>query len=301
MKCTVVSIHFVIWMMGRDARQRIEGTMNRFKKIFAVLMTLMVLAVGGLYLYKDAAVRAAVIAGGDVALGAGSTDLVGARVDVFKGNLAMIGLRLKNPEGYQQPHFFQMKRFDAALSMPSLLEDRVVIPSVKLDGLELLAESIIDKDGPRLNLLTIRNNLPARGEGEKSSAEKSGKKFVIEKLKVEGMKVTGVLTIPGGGSWPIDLDVPPFEIEEIGKKHKGVLLAEVMVIVLDAILVKAIEAIEVDGSDKLKVLGDAKDLLKVFGGGLKESGLDPEQGKKLLDKALKKGIDDLFKRKKKDR
>ena len=114
--------------------------MNRFKKIFTVLMTLLVLAVGGLYLYKDAAVRAGVIAGGDQVLGAGSTDLVGANVDVFQGKLTLIGLSLKNPEGYQQPHFCQMKRFDAALSMPSLLEDRVVIPRVQLDGVELLAE-----------------------------------------------------------------------------------------------------------------------------------------------------------------
>lgn len=275
--------------------------MSRFKKMFEVTVVLLVLAVGGLYLYKDTAVRAGIIAGGDLALGAGSTDLVGARIDVFKGNLALIGLRLKNPEGYQQPHFCQMKRFDAALSLPSLLQDRVVIPSVQLDGVELLVESVIDKDGPRLNLLSIRNKLPARGEGENSSAEKGGKKFIIEKLTVDAMKVIGVLTIPGGGSWPIDLDVPSFEIEEIGKKEKGVLLAEVVVIVLDAILARAIEVIEVDGTDKLKVLGDAKDLLKIFGGGLKEAGLDPAQGKKLLDKALKKGIDDLFKRKKKDR
>ena len=74
--------------------------MSRIKKMFEVTVVLLVLAVGGLYLYKDTAVRAGIIAGGDLALGAGSTDLVGARIDVFKGNLALIGLRLKNPEGW---------------------------------------------------------------------------------------------------------------------------------------------------------------------------------------------------------
>jgi len=275
--------------------------MSRFKKMFVVTVALLLLTVGGLYLYKDGAVRAGVIAGGDQVLGAGSTRLDAAAIDPFAGHLALQGLYLKNPEGYQQPHFFQLKGFDVALSLQSLLEERVVIPRVQLDGVQLLAESVIDKDGPRLNLLTIRNKLGSSGEQEKSSAGEGGKKFVIEKLTVNAMKVIGVLTIPGGGSWPIDLDVPTFEIEGIGDKENGVLLAEVVVIVLDAILDKAIEVIESDGSEKLKVLGDAKDLLKIFGGGLKESGLDSVDGSKLLDKALKKGLDDLFKRKKKDR
>ena len=262
-------------------------------------MTLLVLAVGGLYLYKDAAVRAGVIAGGDQVLGAGSTDLVGANVDVFKGNLTLIGLSLKNPEGYQQPHFCQMKRFDAALSMPSLLEDRVVIPRVQLDGVELLAESVIDQDGPRLNLLTIRKQLGSSGAAQSSAAKEDGKKFVIEVLTVSGLKVTGVMTIPGGGSWPIDLDVPTFEITDIGEKENGVLLAQVVVVVLDAIIGKAIEMIESDGSKHLKLAGDARKVLQVLDGGLKGSGLDPKLGQKLLEEAVKKGLGDLLKKKKK--
>jgi len=74
--------------------------------------------------------------------------------------------------------------------------------------------------------------------------DRHGKKFIIEKLTVDAMKVIGVLTIPGGGSWPIDLDVPSFEIEEIGKKEKGVLLAEVVVIVLDGLFAMFYVAID---------------------------------------------------------
>ena len=273
--------------------------MNRFQKMLLVVVSLVLLAVGGLYLYKDAAVRAGVIAGGDQVLGAGSTRLDAAAIDPFAGHLELQGLYLENPEGYQQPHFFQMERFDVALSLQSLLEDRVVIPSVKLDGVELLAESVIDQDGPRLNLLTIRKQLGSSGAGQSSAAKEDGKKFVIERLTVTGLKVTGVLTIPRAGSWPIDFDVPTFEITDIGQKENGVLLAEVVVIVLDAIIGKAIEMIESDGSKHLKLAGDARKLLKAFDGGLKGSGLDPKIGQKLLDDAVKKGLGDLFKKKKK--
>ncbi|MGE4618221.1 MAG: hypothetical protein AAEJ04_00270 [Planctomycetota bacterium] len=272
--------------------------MSRIKKLL-VVVTLLLLAVGGLYLYKDAAVRAGVIAGGDQVLGAGSTRLDAAAIDPFAGHLMLQGLYLKNPTGYQEPHFFQMKGFDTALSLGSLLEDRVVVPRVELDGIHLLAESIIDKDGPRFNLLTIQQQLgSSTKKKENSVGESGGKKFVIEVLTVKDMMVTGMITIPGGRSWPLDLKVPTFEITDIGQKSKGVLLAEVMVIVLDTIIAKAIEVIESDGSDRWKVLGDAKDLLKIFGGDLKEAALDSKLGKKLIDEAVKKGLGDLFKKKK---
>ncbi len=79
--------------------------MSRIKKLLMVVVALLLLAVGGLYLYKDAAVRSGVIASGDQVLGAESTTLDSASLDLFGGGLALRGLKLNNPEGYQQPHF----------------------------------------------------------------------------------------------------------------------------------------------------------------------------------------------------
>ena len=277
--------------------------MSRFKKMFVVTVALLLLTVGGLYLYKDAAVRSGVIAGGDQVLGADSTTLDSASLDLFGGGLALRGLKLKNPEGYQQPHFFQLGGIDVDVSLGSLLARRIVVPRIDLDGVELLVESVIDLDGPRLNLLTIRDQLrTSRVKNAEENSTSSGKRFVIESLTVSDLKVMGLMTIPGGGSWPIDLDVPTFEIRDIGQKQKGVLLAEVVGIILDAMIDKAIDMIESDGSDKLKIAGDVRRGLKFFNRGLKESGLDPKLGKKLLDEAIQKGFGDLLKKKKeKDR
>ena len=57
--------------------------------------------------------------------------------------------------------------------------------------------------------------------------------------------------------------------------------------------------IESDGSKHLKLAGDARKVLQVLDGGLKGSGLDPKLGQKLLEEAVKKGLGDLLKKKKK--
>ena len=274
--------------------------MSRFKKMLLGAMLLLLLAVAGLFIYKDSIVRAGIISGGDQVLGADSTRLDSASIDLFGGGLSLRGLKLANPDGYQQPHFFQLAGVDVEVSLVSLLQDRIVLPRLELDGVEILVESYVDEKGPHLNLLTIQKKIKksANQQAGRDSTH-SGKKFVIETLSVSEMKVSGVMTIPGGGSWPVDLSVPAFEIEGIGEKKNGIVMAQVVVIILDAVIDKAIEEIESDGTNKLKVLGDAKGVLDFFGKGLKGSGLDSALGKKLLDEALKKGLADLLEDKKK--
>ena len=286
------------------ATQFSEVEMSRIKKLLLSVLLLLLLAAGGLYYYKDAAVRAGIIAGSDQVLGSDSTRLDSASIDLFGGGLALRGLKLNNPDGYRKPHFFQVDSVDVEVSLGSLLEDRIVVPRLDLDGVELVVESYVDEKGPHLNLLTIKRQLASSGTNQAGGdRDGSGKKFIIETLRVRDMKVTGVMTIPGAGSWPLDLAVPAFGIDGIGEKKNGVVLAELVVIILDAVIDKAIEMIESDGSERRKVLGDAKDVLKFFGGGLKQAGLDSALGKRLLDEAVRKGLGDLLggKKKKKDK
>ena len=133
--------------------------MNRFKKMLLGVTLLLLLLVGGLFIYKDSVVRAGIISGGDRVLGADSTRLDSASIDLFGGGLSLRGLKLDNPEGYQQPHFFQLSGSDVELSLVSLLEDRIVLPRLDLDGVEILVESYVDEDGPHLNLLTIQDEI----------------------------------------------------------------------------------------------------------------------------------------------
>ncbi len=269
--------------------------MSRIKRVLVGVLVLLIVAVIGIYLYKDAAVRGGIVSGGDRVLGAGSTGLDSASIDLFSGGLALRGLKLRNPAGYQESHFFRLGEVDVDLALGSLLEDRIVVPRLDLRRVELLVESFVDEKGPHLNLLSIKRKMasivpnPAAGE-----AKGSQKKFVIDTLTVSEMKVAGKMLIPGAGSWPLDFQVPTFSIDGIGEKQNGVVVAELVVIVLDAVIDKAIEMIESDGSERLKVLGDAKDVLQFFGGGLKQAGLDPGLGKKLVDEAVKKGFADFF-------
>jgi len=77
----------VVWVthhgtIGDDWRGG-QGKMSRFKKMLLGAMLLLLLAVAGLFIYKDSIVRAGIISGGDQVLGADSTRLDSASIDLF--------------------------------------------------------------------------------------------------------------------------------------------------------------------------------------------------------------------------
>jgi len=264
--------------------------MKWVKRIGIVVILLVIVVVGGLFYYKDAAVKKGVIIGGDTVLGQGTTALDSASLNVFGGGLTLSGLKLDNAEGYKQPHFFKLDGTDVKVSLGTLMDDKVVIPTVTLDGLNVVAETSLEKGLPKLNLITIKKTVDASvgggGEEPKPDADtKAGKKFVIEKLTISNMKVTGALTMPGGASVPVDVPVPSFTIEGIGEKSNGVVMKELVAIVLDAVLRKAIESVGNVGGVGLDMFQGGTDALLKGAGGLLEGagGVGDGAGKAIGD------------------
>jgi hypothetical protein len=260
--------------------------MKWIKRLIVVVLVLLVVAVGAVFYFKDAAVKRGVITGGDLVLGQGSTELSSANLGVFGGTLTLSGLKLDNPDEFKQPHFFILDGTDVAVSLGSLLDDTVVVPTVNLDGLHVTAETSLEKGLPKLNLIKIKKTVDqAVGAGdtkpEPDQPAADGKKFVIEKVNVTNMKVTGALTMPGGTSVPVDIKVPDFTLTDIGKKDNGVVMKEVIAIVLEAVLIKAIEGVGNIGGVGLDMFEGGADALKNIGAGALEGvgGLGGEAGK----------------------
>jgi len=259
--------------------------MKWIKRLVVVVLVLLVVAVGAVFYFKDAAVKRGVITGGDMVLGQGSTELNNANLGIFGGTLTLSGLKLDNPDEFKQPHFFILDGTDVAVSLGSLLEDTVVVPTVNLDGLHVTAETSLEQGLPKLNLIKIKKTVDqavggdAQPEPDQPAAD--GKKFVIEKVNVTNMKVTGALTMPGGTSVPVDIKVPDFTLTDIGKKDNGVVMKEVIAIVLEAVLIKAIEGVGNIGGVGLDMFEGGADALKNIGAGALEGvgGLGGDAGK----------------------
>jgi len=260
--------------------------MKWIKRLIVVVLVLLIVAVGALFYFKDAAVKQGVISGGDMVLGQGSTELSSANLGVFGGTLKLNGLKLDNPDEFRQPHFFKLDGTDVAVSLGSLMDDTVVVPTVNLDGLHVVAETSLEKGLPKLNLIKIKKTVDAAvgKPGEEPAPDQpaaEGKKFIIEKVNVTNMKVTGALTMPGGSSVPVDLTIPDFTLTDIGKKDNGVVVKEVIAIILDAILKKAIEGVGQIAGVGLDMFQGGADALKGLGAGALEGAgnLGGEAGK----------------------
>lgn len=245
--------------------------MKLVKVVIIVIVLLLVIAGGALFYFKDAAVRRGVITGGDMVLGQGSTQLDGASLGLFSGSLSLSGFSLDNAEGFKQPQFFNLDQTDVRVTLGSLASDKVVVPEVTLDGLEVVAE--LTAVPPRLNLIKIKKTIdeavgtPGEPEPEEPAEDAEGKKFVIEKLTVTNAQLTFAGTIPGGASMPAGVKLPDFTLEGIGEKENGVVLKEVIGIVLDAVLRRAIEAVgEVGGIGLDTFEGFSSDVLQGVGG-----------------------------------
>lgn len=242
--------------------------MKWVKRLVIVVVLLVIVAAGAVFYFKDALVKRGVISGGDLVLGQGSTQLDSANLGIFGGTLKLTGLKLDNPDEFKQPHFFQLQGTDVAVSLGSLLEDTVVVPTVNLDGLHVVAETSLEKGLPKLNLITIKKTVDeAVGTpSEPADPAAEGKKYVLKEVNVTNMKVTGALTMPGGASVPVDLTIPDFTLTGIGEKSNGVVMKEVIAIVLDAILRKAIEGVGQVRGVGLDMFQGGADALKGLGG-----------------------------------
>ncbi len=242
--------------------------MKWVKRLIIVVVLLVIVVGGAVFYFKDALVKRGVITGGDMVLGQGSTQLDSAGLGLFGGTLNLSGLKLDNPDEFKQPHFFQLASTDVAVSLGSLMEDTVVVPTVTLDGLHVVAETSLEKGLPKLNLITIKQTVDSAIGGPSKPADpaKEGKKFVLKTVNVTNMKVTGALTMPGGASVPVNLTIPDFTLTGIGEKENGVVMKEVIAIVLDAILKKAIEGVGQVGGVGLDMFQGGTDMLKNFGG-----------------------------------
>ena len=158
-----------------------------------------------------------------------------ADLSIASGEAALSGLLIGNPPGFTTPHAFKFDNIAVKLDTSTVGKETIVIHEILIDAPDVIAEIKTLNVNPlkigesvreslnSSNLIAIRNNVGAfvreRGGGSSGGSGKEGPKLIIEKLRMNDVKVRAVAR----EGMKLDLAVKPFSIalDGIGKSEGG--------------------------------------------------------------------------------
>ena len=210
--------------------------MKLLLKIVAVVVVILIIAVVGVFVWIDSIAKKAVEAGATSALGV-DTSLGAIDIGVFAGKCELEQLVVANPAGFDDPHFFSLGSGGVAVSLGSLLEDTVEVPTLSLSGIDLYLE----KKGGKSNYQVIIDNLKKSETAEpEEKTKEGGKKFIIRELTIEDIDAH-VHMGPRILTEPVHID--KIVLRNVGSdSDNGVLMDELTGVVIKAVLAAVVKS-----------------------------------------------------------
>jgi len=165
--------------------------------------------------------------------------LASVNLSLLSGSGSIKGLVIGNPEGYKSPHAISVGSSSVALSLGSLLSDKVVVKSIRVEAPEIVLEL-----GPGgSNLQKIQANLPSRGsaagaENKPVEERKPGKKLQVDEVVVAGGKL--ILEASALGGKLSEAPLPEIRLTNLGSGPDGITASDLGMRILSAIMDGAI-------------------------------------------------------------
>lgn len=241
--------------------------MRFLRRALLVSLVLVALAVVGLFLFLDAALRASVEKAGSSALGV-PTHLERAALSPFDGEVTLGGLVIENPPGYDEKPFLALERAHAKADLSSLGSEVVRVELVELESVALL----LQKRAGRANYKVILEHLGSGKEREPQAPEdeSAGVRQHIERLVIRDIRVDFDLLPLGGEITRAEVRIPEIVLNDLGNSGNGAGMGEITARVVEALLQAALQA----GAKVLspELLVDLKDGLAGLGVGVIELG-----------------------------
>lgn len=203
--------------------------------IIALIIGLVVLALG----FIDKGAQAVVEHGGTYAMGVETT--VGSMdVALTKGTVEMGELIIANPAGFDTAQFFVLDTASAQMDINSLNSDAIIIPTVRLSGLNVT----LDKGNDPSNYNQILENLSRfeAGEGAPADASKEGKNVIIKSLILEDINIS-LANMPGVEllAGDVAINIPQIELQNIGEQE-SMNAGDIFGLVIKTVMAAAVEA-----------------------------------------------------------
>lgn len=206
-------------------------------RIIGGLLVVLMMALGGAYIYVDQLIAAGIEWGGTYALGV-ETKVGGVRPRLVGGRIGLSDLTVANPPGFDAPQFFRLGAIDVAVSPASLTEDVVRVPLIALDHIEMNIEKTVKS----ANYDVILANLGKLGSGaETQETGGASKQFIVERLRVRDVNANLILDVIGNKS-RVSVNVPEISLDNIGTASGGVDTAELAAIFTRVLLEAVMKA-----------------------------------------------------------
>jgi uncharacterized protein involved in outer membrane biogenesis len=207
--------------------------------VLIALVVVVVLAVVGVGLFLDKAIKSGVETFGP-RLTKVDIKLDSVSLSLLSGSGTIKGLVVGNPAGYRTPSAVSVGSASLSLEPRSLLSDKIVIRSIKVQEPEITFET--DLKGNNLSKI-LANVQEATGGGAKEPAKpqepgqpkeaKAAKKLQVDEFVISGAKVRVSVTALGGQAATIPL--PEIRLEGLGQGPEGITPAELTKRVMEAI------------------------------------------------------------------
>jgi hypothetical protein len=285
--------------------------------VAAGLVLLLVVGVFIVFLSINSIAKRAIEKGGTYALGT-DTSVSSVSVGVFKGEFSMSGLKVANPSSatkFESPHFLTLGTGSTAVTLSTLRQPTVEIPTLTLDKLDANIES----KGGATNYGAILDHLKTVTGGDSSKpapADPNEKKFIIRELKLTNLTIHVDMGAAVGGVVPgglgkvgdvvnkvttVTIPIDKIELHDVGKGNGGVGDSGVSMSQLTGIIVKAVLAAAAEKGGGLiptDLLGDLRGKLSSVANldALSKGGIEIVGGAatKVGDE-VKKGVEDATK------
>jgi uncharacterized protein involved in outer membrane biogenesis len=162
-------------------------------------------------------------------------------LSLLTGSATIQNLIVGNPAGYSAPDAIRVGRVDVRVNPMSVLSDKIVVKSVRVESLEVTLEG--NPLGAN-NLKKIEDNVSAAASSSPSSTNppaaaatpaKPGKKLEVDDLVITGAKVHY-----GAG---LTLPLPDIHLTDLGKGPEGITAADLSRQVLSEVVSGAIKTV----------------------------------------------------------
>lgn len=180
----------------------------------------------------DSLARRGVEVAGTAATGV-QTTLQDIQIGILGGEVTLTGLKLGNPAGYDAPHFMRLDKGHVAVTLGTLMEDKVVVPKLHLDGIDVHLE----KKNGKANYEVILANMKTDEGSAPTQEQQAGKKYVIEELLITNVNVHAALLPIGGSLTKVEVNVPEIRLTNVGSdSDSGMLLKDLSGTIIKAVL-----------------------------------------------------------------